>query len=89
MNLTSNSCNGGTSECMEQSGSTTHERDEGTGYSNGEPDIVGTPAKRKKLPQEDISLQQKLSVADVTCTMCKQLLFHPVVLNCGHGTQCT
>ncbi|XP_014498205.1 E3 ubiquitin-protein ligase PRT1 isoform X1 [Vigna radiata var. radiata] len=84
MNLTSNSCNGGTSECMEQSGSTTHERDEGTGYSNGEPDIVGTPAKRKKLPQEDISLQQKLSVADVTCTMCKQLLFHPVVLNCGH-----
>ncbi|ESW12588.1 hypothetical protein PHAVU_008G125500 [Phaseolus vulgaris] len=79
-NLTSNSCNVGTSECTEQSGSTTHERDEGIVYSNGEADIAGTPAQT----QEEISLQQKLSVADVTCTMCKQMLFRPVVLNCGH-----
>ncbi|TKY66107.1 E3 ubiquitin-protein ligase PRT1 [Spatholobus suberectus] len=84
MNLTSNSCNVGTSECMKQSGATAHEGDEVTVYSDGEPDIIGTPAKVKKLPQEKLSLQQKLSVADVTCTMCKQLLFHPVVLNCGH-----
>lgn len=84
MNLTSNSCNVGPSECMEQTGFTTHEGDEGTVYSDGKPDIIGTPAKEKKLPQEELSLQQKLTVADVTCTMCKQLLFHPVVLNCGH-----
>lgn len=24
-------------------------------------------------------------IADVQCVACKQLLFHPVVLNCGHG----
>lgn len=78
----------GTSECLEQSGSTANEGDEGTIFSNREPDIIGTPAKGKKMPQEELSVQRKLSVADVTCTMCKQLLFHPVVLNCGHGTQC-
>ncbi|CAJ1796558.1 unnamed protein product [Sphenostylis stenocarpa] len=77
MKLTSNSCNVETSECMEQLGSTTHEGDEGTIHSDRKPNIIATP-------QEEISLQQKLSVADVTCTMCKQLLFHPVVLNCGH-----
>ncbi|XP_020232528.1 E3 ubiquitin-protein ligase PRT1 [Cajanus cajan] len=82
-NLTSNSCNVGTSECVEQSGPTAHEGDEGTVYSDGKPDIR-TPAKEKKIPQEELSPQQKLSVADVMCTMCKQLLFHPVVLNCGH-----
>ncbi|RDX76993.1 E3 ubiquitin-protein ligase PRT1, partial [Mucuna pruriens] len=84
MNLTSNSCNVGTSECMEQSGFTTHEGNEGTVNSGREPDIIGTPAKGKKLPQEELPLQQKLSVADVMCTMCKQMLFRPVVLNCGH-----
>ncbi|KAL4360479.1 hypothetical protein GQ457_04G026530 [Hibiscus cannabinus] len=26
----------------------------------------------------------QISVADVLCTACKQLLFHPIVLNCGH-----
>ena len=29
---------------------------------------------------------EQLSVADVQCAACKQLLFRPVVLNCGHGT---
>ncbi|KAL2619600.1 hypothetical protein AAZV13_08G316300 [Glycine max] len=72
LNLTSNSCNVGTSECLEQSGSTANEGDEGTIFSNREPDIIGTPAKGKKLPQEELSLQQKLSVADVTlyCQIC-------------------
>ncbi|KAG4924854.1 hypothetical protein AAZX31_18G155300 [Glycine max] len=84
LNLTSNSCNVGTSECLEQSGSAANEGDDGTIYYDGESDIIGTPAKGKKMPQEELSVQRKLSVADVTCTMCKQLLFHPVVLNCGH-----
>ncbi|KAH1154855.1 hypothetical protein AAZX31_18G155300 [Glycine max] len=66
------------------SGSAANEGDDGTIYYDGESDIIGTPAKGKKMPQEELSVQRKLSVADVTCTMCKQLLFHPVVLNCGH-----
>ncbi|KAK7395373.1 hypothetical protein VNO78_15925 [Psophocarpus tetragonolobus] len=82
MNLTPNSYNVGTSECMEHSGSTAHVG--GTVNSDEEHDIIGSPAGGKKFRQEELSLQQKLSVADVTCTMCKQLLFRPVVLNCGH-----
>ncbi|XP_061367005.1 E3 ubiquitin-protein ligase PRT1 [Gastrolobium bilobum] len=91
VNLVSNSCNVGTSECIEQSGATTHEGDEGTIYSehssDGEPVnvIIGTPVEGKKLPQDDLYLQQKILVADVMCTLCKQMLFRPVVLNCGHA----
>lgn len=29
--------------------------------------------------------QEKISVADVLCRVCTQLLFRPVVLNCGHA----
>ena len=29
--------------------------------------------------------QEKISVADVLCQACTQLLFRPVVMNCGHG----
>ncbi|OMP10377.1 E3 ubiquitin-protein ligase PRT1-like protein [Corchorus olitorius] len=29
--------------------------------------------------------KEQISVADLLCTACKQLLFRPVVLNCGHG----
>ncbi|KAK7255944.1 hypothetical protein RIF29_29373 [Crotalaria pallida] len=94
INLVSNSCNVGLSECveqlqlsecMEQIQSTTHE---GTIYSehssNGAPDGIGIHAEGKKLPENELLPQQKISVEDVMCTMCKQLLFHPVVLNCGH-----
>lgn len=74
INLVSNSSNVGTSECMDQPGSTSHE---------GEPEITGTRVEEKALPLDNLT-QQKISVADVMCTMCKQLLFHPVVLHCGH-----
>lgn len=91
INPVSNSCNAGTSECMEQSGSTVHEGDKGTicsePSSDREPEITGTLVEGKRLPQDELVLQQEISVADVKCTMCKQLLFHPVVLNCGHGTR--
>jgi len=63
---------------MDQPGSTSNE---------GEPEITGTRVEEKALPQDNLT-QQKISVADVMCTMCKQLLFHPVVLHCGHGIQC-
>lgn len=29
---------------------------------------------------------EQISVSDVLCSACKELLFRPVVLNCGHGT---
>ncbi|XP_020229536.1 E3 ubiquitin-protein ligase PRT1 isoform X2 [Cajanus cajan] len=86
----SNSCNLESFECMEQSGSTTtHKRDECTAVypvhaSTRIPEVVGTPDEGKKLPQNEHNQQQKILIADVTCTMCNQLLFHPVVLNCGH-----
>ena len=75
INLSSNSCNVGTSECTEQPRSISQE---------GEPDITESLVEGKTLPQDKIDTQQKRSVADVMCPMCKQLLFHPVVLNCGH-----
>ncbi|XP_022760050.1 E3 ubiquitin-protein ligase PRT1-like [Durio zibethinus] len=28
--------------------------------------------------------EEKVQVSDLLCTACKQLLFHPIVLNCGH-----
>lgn len=29
--------------------------------------------------------KEQVSVADLLCAACKQLLFRPVILNCGHG----
>ena len=29
---------------------------------------------------------QHVSIVDVLCALCKQLLFRPAALNCGHGT---
>lgn len=81
-------CNVGTSEGMEQSKSTNHEGDDGTIHSKrssiGEAEIIGTPIKGQKSSQDELCPPQKLSVADVMCIMCKQLLCQPVVLNCGH-----
>ncbi|XP_021907222.1 E3 ubiquitin-protein ligase PRT1 isoform X2 [Carica papaya] len=38
-----------------------------------------------KLCQNKINgIPEQISVADLLCAACKQLLFHPVVLNCGH-----
>ncbi|XP_019461902.1 PREDICTED: E3 ubiquitin-protein ligase PRT1-like [Lupinus angustifolius] len=89
INLVSNTCNGGTSECIERLQSAAQEGDEGTivfeHSSYGAPIGIGTPsAEGKLLSENELLPQQKISVEDVMCTMCKQLLFHPVVLNCGH-----
>lgn len=40
-------------------------------------------SREENLPP-DGNLKQIL-LADVLCAACNQLLFHPVVLNCGHG----
>lgn len=47
------------------------------------PEAFGSSGQVKLMPQNH--REQKISVADVMCSSCKQLLFHPVVLNCGHG----
>ncbi|XP_054779592.1 E3 ubiquitin-protein ligase PRT1 isoform X2 [Prosopis cineraria] len=84
-NLGSNPQNAGLSARMEQSGSETQEQHKGTiskDIFGGTPEAFGTPAQVKLLPRND--RQQKILVEDVMCSACKQLLFCPVVLNCGH-----
>ncbi|XP_062148287.1 E3 ubiquitin-protein ligase PRT1 isoform X3 [Alnus glutinosa] len=45
--------------------------------SDGNSDVIGNVAIEEKNCKP-------VSVADVLCSACKQLLFRPVVLNCGH-----
>ncbi|KAK7389421.1 hypothetical protein VNO78_24452 [Psophocarpus tetragonolobus] len=85
----SNSCNLESFKYMEKSGSATLKGNEGmTVYSehtsSRTPEVIGIPDDGKKLHQNKHNRKQKILIADVTCSMCKQLLFHPVVLNCGH-----
>ncbi|KAI3760247.1 hypothetical protein L1987_50640 [Smallanthus sonchifolius] len=40
--------------------------------------------KTKKLKESSSRTYKQISVSDVPCAACKQLLFRPVVLNCGH-----
>lgn len=93
VNVVSNQLTTGSSASMEESGSATHNQDEGTTcskhISEGTPEAVGTlSVEGKKLPQIKHHGQQKISFSDVMCAACKQLLFRPVVLNCGHGILC-
>lgn len=53
----------------------------------------GNPQWEKLTDKENHKVQnnlnqtsEPLSIADVQCASCNQLLFRPVVLNCGHGT---
>ncbi|KAK7286806.1 hypothetical protein RJT34_22065 [Clitoria ternatea] len=77
-------------ECLEQTGSAIHKGDEDTTIysehtSNETPEVFGTTSDEgKKLFHNEHNQQQKILIEDVMCTFCKQLLFHPVVLNCGH-----
>lgn len=58
---------------------------------NGNPEVTGIAIDReKRTPQNQHNGNCKqISVEDVLCAACKQLLFRPVVLNCGHGIVCT
>lgn len=48
--------------------------------------IDGVTVAENKLPPNELNGNRKqISIADALCTACKQLLIHPVVLNCGHG----
>lgn len=40
------------------------------------------------LSQQQSGSSKQISAADVLCAACKELLFRPVVLNCGHGNLC-
>lgn len=57
-------------------------QDDGIGtlveISDGNSEVIRNIAVEEKYCK-------KVSVADVLCMECKQLLFRPVVLNCGHG----
>lgn len=78
INQTSNSGSTLSFESMEQSGSANH-REEGI--------ILEYSSDRKHgtiLPQNEHIQQPKILVADLMCPTCKQLLIHPVALNCGH-----
>lgn len=47
--------------------------------------IEGITVAGKKLPPNELNHNCKqISIVDVLCTACKQLLIRPVVLNCGH-----
>lgn len=49
---------------------------------------VTDQAKNCLLSQQQSGSSTQISVADVLCAACKELLFRPVVLNCGHGNLC-
>ncbi|KAA8543477.1 hypothetical protein F0562_021028 [Nyssa sinensis] len=71
---------------MDQLESLSFFQDNGTAiskqFSTGTFEASSTVAvEEKKLPQRTC---QQVSIADLLCAACKQLLFRPVVLNCGH-----
>lgn len=51
------------------------------------------PEESKSQPPEEVSSDgntanehlKKVKVEDVSCALCKELLYQPAVLNCGHG----
>ncbi|XP_076928377.1 E3 ubiquitin-protein ligase PRT1-like [Bidens hawaiensis] len=45
---------------------------------------VGSSSRSKKLKESCSKTYKQISVSDVLCASCKQLLFRPVALNCGH-----
>ena len=64
-----------------------HKQEEGTMHSEHSADkspvVTGDlGVEGKSVPQKERLGQPKISLADVMCITCKQLLFRPVVLNC-------
>ena len=85
LNLNSNS-----SPSMESTAHMDHKQEGGTMHSehssDRSPEVTGDLCvEGKNVPQKEHLGQPKISLADVMCITCKQLLFRPVVLNCGHG----
>jgi len=50
-------------------------------------DSESITVKEPTLPENGLEngKRQQVSVDDVLCVVCKELLFQPAVLNCGHG----
>lgn len=46
-----------------------------------------TASKGLTFPEDGLEngIWKRISVNDVLCALCKELLYQPVVLNCGHG----
>lgn len=53
-------------------------------------EVTGTVVDNKKdsLKKQGSGNCELVTVSDVLCVECKQLLFNPVALNCGHGNDC-
>lgn len=74
---------GGSRENVEQLESASLSLNNGTTKKSS---IGGATVTEKNLrPNELNGNCKQISIADALCTACKQLLIHPVVLNCGHG----
>lgn len=72
----------GSHENMEQLESVSVAMNNGTSEQSS---IEGITVAGKKLPPNELNDNCKqISIVDVLCTACKQLLIRPVVLNCGH-----
>lgn len=52
--------------------------------------VTGTVTDNKtdSPRNQDSGNCELVTVGDVLCVECKQLVFRPVVLNCGHGNDC-
>lgn len=74
---------------MEQSDSVPIVHDYGTTTSRSTSEKGSEPnptdAEDKCFSQNEDGACRQLLFTDVLCAGCSQLLFHPVVLNCGHG----
>lgn len=69
----------------------TNEEEKNVGQSSdpsSEDDSSRDPSSVKKKKTESsagTSTSKQISVSDVKCVACKELLYRPAVLNCGHG----
>lgn len=55
--------------------------------SSSEDNLLISPSTEEKKSVDGCSAGncKQVTVADMLCSECKQLLFRPVALNCGHG----
>ncbi|KAL6217716.1 hypothetical protein ACLB2K_010933 [Fragaria x ananassa] len=76
---------------METTGSVSYDQNDGTAVSRptdggdyeGKENVTDH-VKNSLLSHQQSGSSKQISVADVLCAACKDLVFRPVVLNCGH-----
>lgn len=55
--------------------------------TSNEDNTTNEPTSSSQTTPDEATVKstRKLLVTDLHCTVCKQLLYRPIVLNCGHG----